>query len=158
MGLVHRHTSTADLTHWKGRIPVNYVYTAGRAGEQFLREIKAGRLLAAQCEPCDTVYLPPRTYCEKCFNRIEDNTIRLSPKGKVHTFTVCHQKMDGTPTNKPLVIAMIQIEGTDGGLVHYLDGVTPEDVAIGMPVEAVFLPKKQRKGSILDIKYFRPRK
>ena len=51
----------------------------------------------------------------------------------------------------------VRIDGTDGGLIHYIEGMDPEDVAIGMPVEAVFKPKNQRKGSILDIKHFRPR-
>jgi uncharacterized OB-fold protein len=53
---------------------------------------------------------------------------------------------------------MVKIDHTDGGLVHYLGDVKPDEVYIGMPVEAVFKPKKQRKGSILDIKYFKPKK
>ena len=55
-------------------------------------------------------------------------------------------------------VVAVKIDQTDGGLVHYLGGVKPEEVYIGMSVEAVFKPKKQRKGSILDIKYFRPKK
>jgi uncharacterized OB-fold protein len=34
--------------------------------------------------------------------------------------------------------------------------VAPEDVEIGMQVEAVFKPKNERSGSILDVEYFRP--
>jgi len=158
MGLVERHTGTSDLTHWKGRIPVNYVYTAGRAGERFFRELINGRLLAAECRACGKIYVPPRIYCESCFNRMEDDFVKVSPKGTVHTFTVCHFKIDGSPTEEPVVVAMVKIDGTDGGLVHYLGNVAPKDVHIGMEVEAVFKPKKQRKGSILDIKYFRLRK
>jgi uncharacterized OB-fold protein len=30
------------------------------------------------------------------------------------------------------------------------------DVDIGLAVRAVFRPRRQRKGSILDIRYFRP--
>jgi len=52
----------------------------------------------------------------------------------------------------------MRMDGTDGGLVHYLGEVDSRDVRIGMQVEAVFKPKKERKGSIFDIKYFRPRK
>jgi uncharacterized protein len=158
MGLVERQANTADLSHWRGQIPVSYVYTAGRAGERFLREIMKGRLLAADCKNCGIVYLPPRTYCERCFNRMEDHYRIVDPKGVVHTFTVCRRKMDGSPLEEPRVIAMIRIDGTDGGLVHYLDEVRLQDVTIGMPVEAVFKPKNQREGSILDIQYFRPTK
>jgi len=34
--------------------------------------------------------------------------------------------------------------------------VKPDDVKIGMKVEAVLKPKNQREGSVLDIQYFRP--
>jgi uncharacterized OB-fold protein len=37
-----------------------------------------------------------------------------------------------------------------------LDEVHLDDLDIGMSVEAVFKPKGEREGSILDIKYFRP--
>jgi uncharacterized OB-fold protein len=158
MGLVERQKSTVGLSHWRGRIPVNYVYTAGRAGERFFRETMNGRLLAARCSGCGRTYLPPRTYCERCFARIEDNFVEVPSQGQVHTFTVCHKKMDGSTIEEPVVMAMVRMDGTDGGLVHYLGEVHPQDVRIGMPVEAVFNPKKERKGSIFDIKYFRPRK
>jgi uncharacterized OB-fold protein len=156
MGLVERHNKTADLTHWRGKIPVNYVYTAGRAGEKFLRGVLNGELWATKCPSCSVVYLPPRTYCERCFERLEDNYVKVAPQGEVHTFTICHRKMDGSTSNEPVIMAMVRIDDTDGGLVHCLGEVRPEDVYIGMPVEAVFRPKRQRKGSILDIQYFRP--
>jgi uncharacterized OB-fold protein len=156
MGLVERHTSTAELTKWHGKIPVSYVYTAGRAGERFFREVMNGRLLAARCQACETVYLPPRIYCEQCFERIEKNFFKVPAQGKVHTFTMCHKKMDGSQAAPPVIVAMIKIDGTDGGLIHYLEKVSSEDVFIGMPVKAVFRPKKERKGSISDIRYFQP--
>lgn len=158
MGLAQRHHSTADLTHWRGEIPVNYVYTAGRAGERFLRGLMEGKLVAAQCHTCQVTFLPPRTYCERCFARIEDSFVEVPPKGRVHTYTVCHKKLDGTPSPRPVLLAVIKIAGTDGALVHYLDKVKAENVYIGMAVEAVLQPKKERKGSILDIKYFKPEK
>ncbi len=51
---------------------------------------------------------------------------------------------------------MIRIEGTQGGIVHWLGETHFKDVYIGMSVEAVFKAKKDREGGILDIKYFRP--
>ena len=156
MGLSERHHSTADLTHWRGQIPVNYVYTAGRAGEKFFRGLMRGKLLAAVCLACQVTYLPPRTYCERCFERLESNYTEVLPKGEVYTYTVCHKQLDGTPSDTPRLVAVIKITGTDGALVHYLDKVKAEEVYIGMPVKAVLKPKKDREGSILDIQYFRP--
>lgn len=158
MGLAERHRSTAELTHWRGQIPVNYVYTAGRAGERFFRALMQGKLAAARCNACGVTFLPARTYCERCFARIEDNVVEVSPKGRVHTYTVCYKRLDGTPSPTPVLLAVIEITGTDGALVHYLDKVKAEDIYIGMPVGAVLRPQKERKGSILDIKYFKPEK
>ena len=156
MALAERHDKTTDLTYWDGEIPVNFVYTTGRAGEAFFKAIDKGKLLAAKCDACDVTYVPPKTYCERCFARLEGSYKEVPAKGEVHAFTVCHKKIDGTPSEKPIVMAAVKIDGTDGFLVHYLDGVKPEDVHIGMPVKAVFQPKKERKGSILDIKCFKP--
>lgn len=155
MPLAERHDKTTDLTYWEGAIPVNYVYTTGRAGEAFFKAIGKGKLLAAKCKACDVTYLPPKTYCERCFARLEGSYKEVAPKGEVHSYTVCHKKMDGTPSDKPIVMAVVKIANTDGFLVHYLDA-KPEKVKIGMPVQAVFQPKKERKGTILDIKCFKP--
>jgi uncharacterized OB-fold protein len=54
----------------------------------------------------------------------------------------------------PLVYGIIQLDGADTGLVHMLGEVEPEQLRIGMRVQAVF--KEERVASILDIKYFKP--
>ena len=156
MAFLERHNSTADLTHWRGEIPVNYVYTAGRAGDKFFKAMMRGKLVAAKCNTCSVNYLPPRTYCERCFDRIEKNFVEVLPRGQVHAYTVCHKKLDGTPSSTPILLGVIKVNDTDGVLVHYLDEVAAEDIHIGMAVKGVLRPKKERKGSILDIKYFKP--
>ena len=69
---------------------------------------------------------------------------------------IVHLDLDGNRLQEPRLMAFVHVDGTDGGLVHYLDEVEPDHVCIGMPVEAVFKKKADRKGSILDIAYFRP--
>ncbi len=156
MALIERFQKTTDVTYWEGHIPMNYIYTVGRAGEKFFREIIAGKLFGARCDSCKITYVPPRTYCEKCFARLEDNYVEVGTKGTVHTFTQCYETFDAIKKKEPSIVAVIRIDGTDGGLVHWLGEVDFEKVSIGMPVEAVFKPKKDREGSILDIKYFKP--
>jgi uncharacterized OB-fold protein len=51
---------------------------------------------------------------------------------------------------------VIAIDGSHGGLLHVLGEVDPEEVRVGMAVEAVWKPAAERAGSILDIAYFRP--
>jgi uncharacterized OB-fold protein len=64
---------------------------------------------------------------------------------------------DMHPLEEPELPAVIRIDGaSDGGFLHKLGGVAPDDVRIGMRVEAVWRPMEDRDGSILDIAYFRP--
>jgi len=157
MALIKRYQKTTEITYWEGEIPLNYIYTVGRAGERFFREImENGRIIGARCDNCKKTYVPPRIYCEDCFARLESNYVEVSTQGTVHTYMVCYRAMDGSPHEKPSIIAMVRLDGADGGLIHFLGEVEPEEVQIGMRVEAVFKEKDKREGSIFDIKYFRP--
>jgi len=156
MALIERHQKTTDISYWQGQIPMSYVYTVGRAGEKFLRGIMEGKVFGARCEACQLTYVPPRIYCEKCFARLEDHYIDVGIQGTVHTFTLCHEAYDGTQKERPSIVAVIRIDKTAGGVVHWLGEVEFKDVFIGMPVVAIFAPEAERQGSILDIKYFKP--
>jgi hypothetical protein len=156
MALIERMQKTTDLTYWEGKIPMNYIYTAGRAGEKFFRALMKGKITGAKCTECGILYVPPRIYCEKCFARLEDNYVDVGLRGTVHTFVQSHEAFDGSRKEKSSIVAMIRIDETQGGLYHWLGEVDFDKVHIGMPVEAVFKPAKSREGSLLDIRYFKP--
>ncbi len=157
MALVQRIDNTTEATNWTGAIPLNYRYTAGRAGQKFLMHLKEkGELLATTCKDCGVTYVPPMIFCERCLARIEDTYTPLPARGTVHTFTVCHEDYRGARKDAPSIVAMIRIDGTDGGLLHWLGNVDAADVEIGMKVEAVMKPTGERAGSVLDIQYFGP--
>jgi hypothetical protein len=82
--------------------------------------------------------------------------VKVGSQGTVEAFTVAHLDLNGKPLAEPQLLALIRLEGADGLLVHRLGGTSAEDVDIGLLVRAVFRPRRQRKGSILDIRYFRP--
>lgn len=156
MSLLHRIEHAGDALSWRGDMPTQGRYTAGVAGERFFRAIKeSGQFLATICLDCDITYMPPRLYCEQCFAHL-DEWVEVDPEGHVHTFTVVHQDLDEEPLPEPRILAFVVLDDTDGGLVHYLDEVEPEDIYLGMPVEPVLKEKAERQGSITDIKYFRP--
>jgi uncharacterized OB-fold protein len=141
-------------TAWKGELPVGSRYTFGIAGERFFRALKdEGRILGSRCPRCDVFYVPARAFCERCLAELTDWT-DAGTRGEVHTFTVLHANPDGSYRDTPEVIAFVRIG--DGGLVHHLGEIAPEDVTIGLEVEAVLKPAAERQGSILDIRHFRP--
>ena len=156
MGSLHHITSVSDLRTWQGEIPLYQVYTAGLAGERFLREImEQGRILGTRCRSCSYTYIPARAYCERCFAPLEE-WVEVGPQGTLRAHTVAHLDMQGRRLEPPAVIALIQLDGADGLLVHYLRGVQPGQVREGLRLRAVFKPRARRRGSILDIQGFRP--
>lgn len=157
MALVERFHKTTDLTRFPGEIPVNYKYTYGIANEDFFRTImKKGKLLATKCESCGVTYLPARMFCEQCLSHLSE-TFELPATGELYSFTICCQNIDGTEKDKPDIIVAVKIDGADGTFIHYLDDKTDaDDIEIGMRLEAVFKPQKQREGTIFDIKHFKP--
>jgi hypothetical protein len=139
---------------WLGDLPVTNRYTYGLAGEKFFRAIKdEGKLLGTYCPHCDHTYVPAAAFCERCLGKLDD-WVDVGKIGDVVTFTVLNVALDGSPLDKPEVIAFIRFG--DGGLIHRLGEIEPEQIEIGLMVEAVFLPVSKRVGSILDIKYFKP--
>jgi hypothetical protein len=141
---------------WLGDLPVTSRYTFGIAGERFFRAFKdEGKILGANCPACDLTYVPARIFCERCMAEL-DAWQDVGTRGEVYTFTLLFVDKDGIPLDEPEIVAFIRIG--DGGLIHRLSDIEPEGVEFGMPVEAVFKPKKDREGSILDIKHFRPAK
>jgi uncharacterized OB-fold protein len=156
MSLIQRITKSGDAKVWHGNIPIESLYTVGIAGEKFFRAIKdQGVIMGTVCTECNLTYVPPMMYCERCFAELED-WIEVGTEGTVYTYTVLGVSLEDSPLEEPEIFAFIKIEGVHGGLVHRLGEVEPEEVEIGVAVEAVFKPQEEREGSILDIKYFKP--
>jgi len=155
MGLREKITDTSRLRAWEGRIGIAFQYTAGAAGQRFLTLLRRrGRLAATRCPECGTTYLPPRVYCPRDFQDLSSRWAEVAPRGVVHSFTLVHRDLHGQPLHPPLLMALVQIDGTDGALLAPLD-LDPAEVAIGRRVEAVLRPVAQRRGTIEDIVAFR---
>jgi len=139
---------------WLGELPVTNRYTYGLAGEKFFRTLKdEGRIVGTHCPRCDHTYVPAAAFCERCLGKL-DEWIDVGTIGDVVTYTVLHVGLDGSRLEVPEIIAFVRFG--DGGLIHRLGEIKPDQVEIGLMVQAVLKPKSRRVGSILDIKYFKP--
>lgn len=151
MGMIEKLTKITDAIAYPGKFPVWYEYTLGPAGRVFAENLqRKGLLTGAKCPRCGHVYLPPRIYCENCFEDITD-FLALAPIGVVETFTDVFEDLDGNRLKSPKRVAFIRICGSDGGLFAFVE----DEVTIGDEVEAVL--KEQREGTLKDILYFRRR-
>ncbi len=138
-------------------LDLEYDWDAGEAMGAFLEGLRDGRIVATVCTQCGRTLVPPRRFCERCF-RPTDTWAEVASTGRVETFSICFVRWDMVRLDPPEIPAVIRLDGaSEGGFLHMLGEVAPDNVSIGMEVEAVWKPAGERTGSILDIAYFRPR-
>jgi hypothetical protein len=138
------------------RLDARYEWDPGEAIGAVLDGLREQRILATTCISCGRTLVPARAFCERCF-RPTDGWTEVPHTGTVETFSICHVTWDMRPLDEPQLPAVIRLDGTsEGGFLHLLGEVAPDDVRAGMQVEAVWKPAGERVGSILDIEYFRP--
>ena len=139
-------------------VDARYAWDTGVAVSRYLRGLKQGKILARECRKCRRILVPPRMFCEQDF-RPTDRWVEVQDSGRVNTFSICYVRWDMEPLKIPEIPAVIEIDGASPsiGFMHKLGEVDPDRVHVGMEVEAVWKPAEDREGSILDIRYFRPK-
>jgi uncharacterized OB-fold protein len=143
-----------DVFVYHGKIDIPDTYTAGAVGSRFLIEIRDNKkIMGTKCPSCNRVYVPARSVCKECFGQL-DEWVEVSDTGTLLTHTVAQEPSSVQPKEPPVVYGIVQLDGADTGLVHLLGEVKPDQLQIGMKMQAVFA--EERVGSILDIKYFKP--
>ena len=139
------------------RMRGHYAWDTGIAIGRYLAALKEGIILGARCRHCRRTVVPPRVVCEWCF-RPMDEYVPLQDTGTVNTFSLCYVTWDVKRVKEPEIPAVIEVDGASPlhGILHRLGEVEPEEVRIGMRVQAVWKPPEEREGAITDILYFKP--
>ncbi|MCK5579535.1 MAG: Zn-ribbon domain-containing OB-fold protein [Planctomycetes bacterium] len=143
------------LTDWHPDL--KYKWDAGVAISRYLNGLKKGVLLGRRCRHCSRVLVPPRMFCEWCFQPTSE-WIKLADTGTVNTFSVSYVAWNMVRLKEPQVPAVIEIDGASKGvgIMHLLGEIDPKKIKIGIRVKAVWKPPEERQGAITDIKYFKP--
>jgi len=147
----------AKVTQVRFRPDAKYAWSAGEAMSRFLEELQQGRLVARTCRRCKRVLFPPRMFCEECF-RPTDGWTYIRDTGTIETFSVSYLDRDARRIAQPILVGVVSLDGASPmmGMMHYFAEMTPDQIRIGMRVKAVWRPPAERRGSVLDIAYFRP--
>lgn len=154
MAIVTEKLEDRDVWIYHGQIYIPNTFSAGAVGSRFLIELRdKKRITGMRCPACNRVYVPARSICKDCYGQL-DEWVEISDKGTVLTYATDYETKSIQPTGTPIIYGIIQLDGADTGFVHMLGEVDPEQLRVGMRVQAVF--QKEREGSILDIKYFKP--
>lgn len=123
----------------------------------FFKRLKVERRLYGMCcGQCGRVYLPPRPVCGNCWQAM-DAWVVLGCQGVVAAKTVCHYKildsLTGEPRKTPFVLGLIQLDGADTTLNHFIEAPDPAAVRIGDRVEIVL--RDTLEGNVGDIVHFK---
>lgn len=141
----------------RSRPDAKYAWSAGEAMSRFLEELQQGRFIARTCSGCTRILFPPRMFCEECF-RPTDAWMYIRDTGTIETFSVSYLDRDAKRITQPILVGVVSLDGASPkmGMMHYFGEMSPDQLRIGMRVKAVWRPPADRRGSVLDIAYFRP--
>src|SRR5207249_7521496 len=101
------------------------------------------------------VFVPPLVASPESFAPCEE-LVQVADRGVVATFCIVRIPVIGRDVELPYVAASVALDGADVSLYALIQECRPEDVRMGMRVEAVWKPDGERHGDHGDIRYFRP--
>ncbi|MCW3066154.1 MAG: DNA-binding protein [Solirubrobacterales bacterium] len=145
-------TATSDSLVLPEDWHLHYEYVAGPVTSRFLRGLQQGRIEGVRSPAADIVYVPPRAYCERTFEPI-DEWVEVGPGGTIEAATIVGQQFEGY-RQVPFALAFVRLDGADTALVNYVE-MEIDDIesaaarlAPGTRVRAVF--KEEREARITD--------
>jgi uncharacterized OB-fold protein len=140
------------------RLPYELAY--GATWTRFFEGMKNEIIYGTKCSKCGRVLVPARSFCPRCFVDT-DEWVETAQEGILTAWSYVNYKYFGQPIEPPFIGALIRLDGTDVDFLHLIGGFDLSDfdlvrktVKNGMRVKAVW--SDERKGNVLDIKYFEP--
>lgn len=130
-----------------------------KAFDELLNEKK---FMGTKCNDCQTLYLPPRPMCKKCFS---DNMkwVAMPTKGQLKAFTVVHiaptaMLKAGYGRDHPYISGIVTLENglAISAQILGLDPSKPEEIEIGTPVKAEFVARGENEEEMKTLLAFRP--
>lgn len=136
-------------------VQLRYEHTVSPGDDRFLRALATGRLIGQRCPACGKAYIPPRAACPTDGVPTTDE-VELADQGTVTTFCIVNVPYPGQRVTPPYAAAAILLDGADIPIQHLILGCEPDEVRMGMRVEAVWKPREQWGTTMENIDHFRP--
>ena len=137
------------------KVHLPYDYVAGDYKARYLRALKEKRILGSRCSKTGKVFVPPLVTSPESFAPCNE-FVEVADRGVVTTFCVVNIPVIGRNLEVPYVAASVALEGAAISIFALIQECKPEEVRMGMRVEAVWKPDGERLGDHEDIQYFRP--
>jgi uncharacterized protein len=133
-----------------------YHYIAGDWRARYLRALEHKKILGSRCSKTGKVFVPPVIASPESFAPCEPELVPVSDRGIVTTFCTVNIPVIGRTLEIPYVAASVALDGADVSIFTLIQECKPENVRMGMRVEAVWKPDGERRGDHEDIQHFRP--
>jgi uncharacterized OB-fold protein len=136
-------------------VRLDYRYAASAEESRFYRGLAEGKIRGQRCPKCQKVYVPPRGACPVDGVPTTDE-VELPDRGIVTTYCIVNVPFLGQTITPPYVSAYVLLDGADIAFLHLILGCEPDEVRMGMRVEAVWKPRDEWGTTIENIAHFRP--
>jgi len=104
--------------------------------ESFYKFVGEGKLMAAKCNKCGDVLLPPKPICSKCLTK-DLSWVEVKNKGKLLAFTVIHVSPAQFQSMAPYALGIVKLD--DGpNLIGMIRGIETNKIKIGMNLTVDF--------------------
>lgn len=140
------------------RLP--HKYAAGPTFTRFYSGLQEGTILGTSCSSCKKTFVPARSFCPGCLANL-DEWVEVSQEGEVVSWAYTDREFFGMPGKPPAILALIKLDGTDCNFLHLIGGIEMGDrdsvssaIKRGTRVRAAW--NDEKRGHMLDIKYFEP--
>jgi uncharacterized protein len=157
-GTIEAEPSAADAdatTMIVTPVRLHYMHSVSAEESRYLRSLQQGRIIGQRCPACGKVYVPPRGACP--VDGVPTTTdVELPDRGIITTFCVVNVPFHGQRVPSPYVAASVLLDGADIAFQHLILECDPDDVRMGMRVEAVWKPPEEWGTTAENIDHFRP--
>jgi uncharacterized OB-fold protein len=120
----------------------------------FYKFVSEKRLMAAKCNECGTVLLPPKPMCTKCLST-NLKWIELEGAGKLLSYTIIHVAPEQFQSITPYTVGIVELQNglRLPGMIRDVDA---EEIRVGMNLKIDFEPSTASQWPAWPRYFFRP--
>ena len=107
-------------------VTLRYDYALGEVAGKFMDGLRNRKILATRCSKSAMVYLPPRAFCERSFEKC-DSWVEAGTEGVIESSTIVVRGFEGSRP-PPIAIAFVRLDGVDSAIANYIEGMDLSNV------------------------------
>jgi len=120
----------------------------------FYKFVSEKRLMAAKCNECGTMLLPPRPMCTKCLSN-HLKWIELEGAGKLLSYTVIYIAPEQFQSITPYTVGIVELQN-GLRLPGMIRGVDHKEIRVGMDLKIDFDTSTSSRWPAWPRYFFRP--